>query len=138
MATLDTSIVPFTAVVPVATAPSGGGGGEGAADSGANAPPTTLFLAPPPPVITPGGPFTRIALDPLVLLDIDRFIGAFEVDNLRSLASFRTLAQEFCIGDPHLTARAGRRQPPPRETETCGVPTARGRRSALTAVACRA
>ena len=93
-----------------------GGGGESGGEARADFAAATAATFPmPPPTITPS-PITRIALDPSVLVDIDSFTSAFEVDNLRSLAAFRTLAQNFCIGDLHLTARAGRRVPPFRET----------------------
>ena len=51
------------------------------------------------------------ALDASVLEDIDTILNAFEADPLRSLASFRHLAERFRVSDLHLTPRAGGREP---------------------------
>ena len=56
------------------------------------------------------------ALDASVLEDIDTILNAFEADPLRSLASFRHLAERFRVSDLHLTPRAGGREPGVDET----------------------
>ena len=59
---------------------------------------------------------SRVAVDPLVLLDIDRLLAAFEGGGLRTFGSFRLLALSWRAQDFFLTFRAGERVPPKGES----------------------
>ena len=75
--------------------------------------PSATLVEPPPQNIPRGrGVVTRPPLDPLVICDIERLLGAFEASNLRSLASFKALAGQFRVRDLFLTRRAGNRVGP--------------------------